>query len=44
MLNFNPKERLDIHNLELKIKNIEKLENKEYTIENMINQKIKNKE
>ena len=44
MLNFNPKERLDIHNLELKIKNIEKLENDKYSLEKMINKKIESKE
>ena len=44
MLNFNPKERLNIYDLNKKIINIKHFENNEYTLENIINQKIKNKE
>ena len=44
MLNFNPKKRLNIYDLNEKIINIKDFENNEYTLENIINQKIKNKE
>ena len=37
MLNFNPKERLNIDDLNEKIINIKDFENNEYSLENIIN-------
>ena len=44
MLSFDCKKRLDLVELNEKIINIKNIENKEYSLENMINEKIKNKE
>ena len=44
MLNFNLEKRLNIDELNEKIINIEDFKNNEYSLENTINQKIKNKD
>ena len=44
MLNFNSEKRLNIDELNEKMKNINNFQNNEYNLENMINKKIENKE